>query len=61
VTGVADTGNKFMTDVADTDDKFMAGVSDTGHKSLDTNIKENAHKISIMLQAKNQGPRETDS
>jgi len=44
-----------MTGVVDTGDKFMLGVVDTNHKLLNTNIFVNVDINTKMLQAHYQG------
>jgi len=44
MTGVKDTGDKFITGVKVSGNKFMTGFVDTGHKSEDTNFYEKAHQ-----------------
>jgi len=44
MTGVKDTGSKFIADVVDTSHQFMTGVKDTGGKFI-AGVKDTDDKI----------------
>jgi len=55
MTGVSNTGGKFMTGVNDTHYIFLTGVNDIGHKSLNTNIYDKIQTNSKWLLPITQG------